>query len=250
MSFELMQECLDLKADGLTSSAKFVLVALARFADRSGNNCYPSIPGLHDATGLSERAIRNALARLSSLGLVSMTRAPGMTYTFRISLPTGSRSTGSRSATGSQSTSSQSTTSTGSRSTTRVVADRPGEEVSKKGIEKVIGGDKPPRAPKKFVPEEVGVTVTRQEFEDFIAVRKAKRSPLTETAWNMFKREAALANMSLSEAIGMCVSRGWISIDHSWESVKSRPMSEEAYADLWARAAEKREKERKEEQYA
>lgn len=117
--------------------------------------------------------------------------------------------------------------------------------VNRKPIERVVG-DKPPQPPKNFVPIEVGISVTEQEFADYLAVRKAKRSPLTATAWERLKKEAELAHLSLGEAVRMCATHGWTSIDHNWESIKSRPMSPDDYAAMWARVAEKREREKRE----
>lgn len=96
------------------------------------------------------------------------------------------------------------------------------------------------RRRKSFVPPEVGQTITEQEFEDFLAVRKAKRAPLTQTAWERLKREAGLAGISLSDALGMCVAKGWTSIDHTWDSLKQgRSMSDAEIARLWGGAAKK-----------
>lgn len=93
---------------------------------------------------------------------------------------------------------------------------------------------------KTFVPDEVGHSITEQEFEDFLAVRKAKRAPLTRTAWERLKREAGLAGISLSEALGMCVAKGWTSIDHTWDSLKQgRSMSDAEIARLWGGAVKK-----------
>lgn len=93
---------------------------------------------------------------------------------------------------------------------------------------------------KQFVPEEVGLSVTEQEWQDFLAVRKAKRAPLTETAWARLKREAELANITLSEALSLCVSKGWTSIDHNWESLKkAHTPTPDEIGRMWVEAAER-----------
>lgn len=98
----------------------------------------------------------------------------------------------------------------------------------------------PAPRPKKFVPPEVGMTVTQQEFEDFLAVRKAKRAPLTPTAWARLKKEAELAGITLSEALGLCIAKGWTSIDHTWESLRqSKTLTPDEVGKLWAESAER-----------
>lgn len=51
---------------------------------------------------------------------------------------------------------------------------------------------------------------------DFLAIRKAKKAPLTETAIAGIEREARKAGKSLSEAIAICCERGWQGFDASW----------------------------------
>lgn len=53
----------------LPSPRKFVLVALADFADENGS-CYPGQGRLMKMTGLGERAVRNSLAKLEDEGLI------------------------------------------------------------------------------------------------------------------------------------------------------------------------------------
>lgn len=60
---------LALKTKGLTTSQKFVLVALANYADQEGR-CWPSQAALAADTAQSERQIRNALKALELEGLI------------------------------------------------------------------------------------------------------------------------------------------------------------------------------------
>ena len=104
---------------------------------------------------------------------------------------------------------------------------------------------------KQFVPEEVGLFITEQEWQDFLKLRRAKHAPLTETAWARLKREAELAGLSLSDALGMCVSKGWTSIDHNWESLKQpKKLTPEEVGRLWAEAGERMAQREREEQEA
>lgn len=53
-------------------------------------------------------------------------------------------------------------------------------------------------------------------IHDFAAVRKAKRAPITATAINGIKREAAKAGMTLEQAITICVERNWQGFNAEW----------------------------------
>jgi hypothetical protein len=59
---------------------------------------------------------------------------------------------------------------------------------------------------------------------DFLAVRKAKKLPLTETAVVGLQREAAKAGMSLESAVRLCCERGWASIRADW--IRDQPAQE------------------------
>jgi hypothetical protein len=51
---------------------------------------------------------------------------------------------------------------------------------------------------------------------DFAAVRKAKRAPITATAINGIKREAAKAGMTFEQAITLCVEQNWQGFRAEW----------------------------------
>ena len=62
--------------------------------------------------------------------------------------------------------------------------------------------------------------VNPDTYRDFLAVRKAKRAPLTATALAGLRREAAKAGMSLQDAMAMCCERGWVSLRSAWPEVQ------------------------------
>lgn len=53
-------------------------------------------------------------------------------------------------------------------------------------------------------------------IHDFAAVRRAKRAPITATAINGIKREAAKAGLTLEQAITLCVERNWQGFNAEW----------------------------------
>jgi hypothetical protein len=65
-------------------------------------------------------------------------------------------------------------------------------------------------------------TVDDQVWNDFLAVRKAKRAPLTETALSMIEKESELAGLTLNDALTECVTRGWQSFKADWIKPKQQ----------------------------
>lgn len=58
--------------------------------------------------------------------------------------------------------------------------------------------------------------VSQSVWDDFLAIRKAKKSPLSPTALHGIEREASKAGLSLEAALSMCCSRGWQSFKADW----------------------------------
>lgn len=59
--------------------------------------------------------------------------------------------------------------------------------------------------------------VEQQAWQDWIAVRKAKRAgPVTKTALARVVHQADAAGISLSDAIVMAAARGWVSFEAEW----------------------------------
>jgi hypothetical protein len=67
----------------------------------------------------------------------------------------------------------------------------------------------PQRGKTMGVDELVALGVTAQHASDWLAARKAKRLPLTPTAWEMFYAAAAKQGLSPAAAVEHCAARGW-----------------------------------------
>jgi uncharacterized protein YdaU (DUF1376 family) len=68
------------------------------------------------------------------------------------------------------------------------------------------------KAPKVATPDGVSDSL----WEDFLAIRKVKKLPMTPTAMEGLKREAASASKTLSEALTICCERGWGGFNAKW----------------------------------
>ena len=76
------------------------------------------------------------------------------------------------------------------------------------------GGDKLPRA--LGVRELVAEGVERQHAEDWLKVRTAKRAPLTPTAWDDVKAEAAKAGITPGDAVKVSATNSWQGFKATW----------------------------------
>ena len=65
-------------------------------------------------------------------------------------------------------------------------------------------------------------SVSEGTWKDFIAHRKAKKAPLTETALNGIIREADKAGWGLEEALIETCTRGWQSFKAEWVDTKTK----------------------------
>lgn len=78
---------------------------------------------------------------------------------------------------------------------------------------------------RSFIPKEVqDGSVDPQAWEDFIRVRG---KPVSVSFWNGFRAQAALAHLTVPEAVKICAERGWKRIDANWESIQKQESTEE-----------------------
>jgi hypothetical protein len=79
----------------------------------------------------------------------------------------------------------------------------------------------PPPRTKRATQIEKPSGVSEQVWNDFIALRKAKRAPLSATALASIAKEAEKAAMHIEEALTECVTRGWQSFKAEWMKPKT-----------------------------
>lgn len=65
--------------------------------------------------------------------------------------------------------------------------------------------------------------VSAKVIADFKKLRKAKKSPITETAVDGIKREAVKAGLSLENALKTCCERGWVGFKAEWVTGQTPP---------------------------
>jgi len=96
--------------------------------------------------------------------------------------------------------------------------------VSDVGPEKIVGDasdavsdEVSPASDKRSRPASRPDGVSEGVWRDFLALRKAKRAPLTETALQLIRNEANKAGIPLDEVLGICCARGWQSFKAEWD---------------------------------
>lgn len=83
----------------------------------------------------------------------------------------------------------------------------------------------PPAKPPRFEPLAalLALGVDAQVAADWLAVRKAKRAALTQTALDDVVAEAHKAGISVAEAVRICAVRGWQGFKASWDWRDDKP---------------------------
>lgn len=106
---------------------------------------------------------------------------------------------------------------------------------------------KPPQsgAPPADAGTDAGALVTTKDLvaegvdakhaRDWLKVRRSKKAPLTETAWERVKAEAVKAGLSIADAVKFSAERGWQGFMASWYEKNKPPAADSALADLFAR---------------
>ena len=74
-------------------------------------------------------------------------------------------------------------------------------------------------------------SVDQKVWDDFLAIRKAKRSPMTNTALQGIQREADKAGWPLETVMQECVTRGWQGFKAEWVAIKPVDKSNMSFAE-------------------
>jgi hypothetical protein len=71
-----------------------------------------------------------------------------------------------------------------------------------------------------------------QIANDWLAIRKAKKLPLTKTALDKIESEAKKVGLTLEQALKICCEKSWAGFSSTWDEVKAigKPAEEDWYA--------------------
>ena len=93
--------------------------------------------------------------------------------------------------------------------------------------------DAPSRSCSVSVRALIDLDVSQQVATDFMAIRKARRAPLTQTALQGIRSQAEKAGITLENALRVCVERGWQSYKAEWDRESSKKNSHDLSGKDW-----------------
>jgi hypothetical protein len=203
---------------------KMVLLALCDNANDQGE-CYPSISMLARKCSMAERTVQNHIADMEEAGIVVRAYRAGRSTVYHIDPR--------KFCTPADSAPQQNPHPAPAKT-----APQPPQDVHPAPAKSApITTNEPPKEPSgkpskrgkaanaSFDPMAalLAVGVSEKAARDWLQVRKAKRAPLTETALDGIKTEAAHAGLSMQETVVLCVEKNWQGFFASWVEPKSAP---------------------------
>lgn len=200
MSTVVMSACWPLQ---IPPVAKAVLISLADNANDSGY-CWPSIDTISERTCYGRTAVIEAVKWLESAGYLVADRSNGRKTTYFVTVTNRSAT---RTGTADEPVRNADQTSPPRGRDQSATRTKPVRHADTNRQEPSSNRHRTVNRPEE-VPEQV--------WEDFIAVRKAKRAPITQTALAGIRREAEKVGMTLAEALGECCERTWQTFRASW----------------------------------
>ena len=192
------------KAD-MPSGRKLVLLSLCDNANDQGE-CFPSIAMVSKRCSMGERTVQGHLADLEKTGVLRRIERAGRSTIYQIDPR--------RFCTPAESAPPQNLRLTPAESApTPPQISRPSPaESAPITIKEPSIEPKGNRQKKIARPDDV----SQQVWDDFLALRKAKRATLTATALSGIRNEAGRAGMTLEHALSMCCMRGWQGFKAAW----------------------------------
>ncbi|MDT0355664.1 helix-turn-helix domain-containing protein [Herbaspirillum huttiense F1] len=224
MSIEAMQWAF--QQDIKPASMKFVLVSLGDNAQHDGM-AWPSIAALCEKTGLDRKTVISALNRLEQAGFLSdsgkRTGSTGQVKVYRFNFD---RLKGAENGTVPKTeqfrNSRQRVPKTTGNST--VFPSKSTENGTRNPQEPEEPSGNPQGAPAAPATDPVwkplqaltAAGVEKQTAKDWLALRKAKKAPVTETVFHLAAEAAQQAGVTLQKALEICCVRGWTGYKAEW----------------------------------
>ena len=192
----------------IPATRKLVLLALADCANDQGE-CYPSIPHLVSKCSLAERTVQESIAQLEAQGMIRREFRTGRATVYWVT-PNAEQPP--------QQAHPRSRRTPAPHAPTPAVAAPPPPQQAHPtpaaGAPRTIKEPSKEPSPKRQAPAVADVSAS--VFADWLALRKAKRAPVTETALAGIRREAEKAGMTMQAALETCCQRGWTGFKAEW----------------------------------
>lgn len=199
-----------------------MLLAIADFSDDDGR-AYPSVQTLALKCRVSARNANKTLARLRDTGelRIDLSRGPHGCNQYRVTVPATpvARDTPVVGDTLAQTTAPP---VVGDPKPLSSATPKPSVNhheppvIQATGKPAAVPATKPVKAQAMTEADLVAEGVEPDAARDWLAARRAKRQPLTATAWKGIVREAAAARLTPAQAVTVAAERGWCGFRASW----------------------------------
>lgn len=214
-----MSQCWPL---AMPPTAKAVLISLADNANDHGE-CWPSLATIAVRTCFSERAVQNAIRWLESAKVLTADRSNGRHTRYCVTPAAYAPPQEMHPAAGATEPPQQ--------------VRQPPQEIPKPPQQVPSNRQEPSRTVKgnRNTADDTsarklleGEGIPEELIDDFLRVRRKHRAEFTATALAGFKREAAIAGMSLEAAIRLATESSWRGFKAEWVK-QSRGVQQQAY---------------------
>ena len=228
MSFKLVAEVLDIKVGN--PLRKMVLIKLADQANDDGV-CWPSYESIAKTCEISRRSVISHIQWLEEHGFLRIEKrynaaeSKNFSNNYHLTLRNGKQAvkTKCKSRTSAANSLGGANAALGgandSLSNGENAAPKPISKPTNESINESSSGT--PKKPKpKSASLEKPCDVSDQTWHDLLALRKAKKSPLTISAWNIAKKQIdeaqAKTNHTLEQILLVWIERGWQGFKAEW----------------------------------
>jgi DNA-binding transcriptional ArsR family regulator len=213
---------------GLPSGRKMVLLALCDNANDQGE-CYPSVPMLAEKCSMGERTVQQHIADLEADGIVKREMRAGRSTMYHIDPRRICTTTPAESAPREISTPQNlhPTPAESAPPPPQISHPTPADfapiTIKEPSVESSVNHQKRAKKPRAVlgVADLMALGVEQQVAEDWLAIRKEKRAPLTRTAMDEISTEIEKAGLALPAALKLCCGRGWASFRFAWLAPRS-----------------------------
>lgn len=226
MSVKVMSAIFDRYPHG--GGEMLLALALADHAHEDGTSVRPSVKLLAKKTRQSERTVQYQLRKMQAYGWLILVRnssgKPGYPNEYKINSAwlTGAESDGCNFCTGAIDNMDgcnveHGRVQKGANTGAIAVAPKPlyKPSVKQPSVEPSLDAGKPRTS--LIAADLIVIGISQQIASDFLAIRKAKRAPLTTTALDGIQREAEKAGITLQQALTTCIERGWQGYKAEWD---------------------------------
>ena len=101
---------------------------------------------------------------------------------------------------------------------------------------------KPQRKPAKRVSIACPPEVEPDDWQELLAICKAKRKPMTARVWAGMVAAAEHDGMTPQEMVELCIKKGWARYETGWKANEERKQNGSGYKSVWQRREEEAQK--------